>query len=163
MCWAASTHRAASQDNGQQSGPFRTTGGMDPSPTENVRSAATMLESEEQRLAAELNNLREQRAAVTEQLRSIRNGLAALRRSSKPKADPKTRLSRELVHAAVQRALESGPKSYAQLKTAVLAEAREAGVPGTGVHLILQQVVIDPQVEQVDGNYRRKRSAQSAS
>ncbi len=136
---------------------------MDPKPTDNLRSAEAMLESEEQRLTTEVTGLRDQLAALAQQLRSVRNSLAALRRSSTAKADPKTRLSRDLVFAAVQRALESGPKSYEQLKTAVLNAAREVGVLGTGVHLILQQVVNDPLLEHVDGSYRKKRSAPTAS
>ena len=136
---------------------------MDPQPTENLRSAATMLESEEQRLATELNGLREQQIVVATQLRSVRNSLAALRRTSTPKVDPRTRLSRELVFAAVQTALDSGPKNYEQLKSAVLGAAREAGVLGTGVHRILQQVVNDPALEHVDGRYRKQRSAPTPS
>ena len=163
MCWAASTHRTASQDDDQQSGLPRATECMDFQHDEDLRSFDATLEQKEQRVMALCDSLRDQLRAASVQLRKIRMAREVLRRGSQPKAAHKTRLSREVVSAAVQRALESGPKSYEQLKTAVLAAAREAGVLGTGVHLILQQLVADPQIEQVDGNYRRKRSAQSAS
>lgn len=165
MCWGATETPETSPKRvrAQQVGACRPTGGMDSKPTDNLLGATTMLQSERKRLVSTLETLDEQRTLLRAQLRSVDKSLAALAPPSTPKPDARTRLSRDLVLDASLRAIEGGPKNYDQLKAAVLSAAREQGVVGTGVHLILQQVVNDPQLEHVDGLYRKKRIQPTAS
>ena len=163
MCWAARTTAREDAESAQQSGRFGAMRGMDSKPTDNMDGIVASLVAEDQALGAEEAVLRERLTAVTSRRRNLQRAILTLRGNATSKPDSKPRLTRDLVQSAALRAIEAGPKNYDQLKNAVLAEAREAGVVGTGVHLILQQVVNDPQFEQVDGLFRKKRSAPTAS